>query len=87
MPHGSHPHDKITTTFMMSVSYESHYYTFLCMYRAFRILFLFQPTMHNIYIFYFNNIYIIITPKCFVTFVPLSGSSKVVLCWSYDVQL
>ena len=28
--------------------------------------------------FYFNNIYIIITPTCFDTFVPSSGSSKAV---------
>ena len=48
---------------------------FLCMYRAYCIQFLFQPTMHNIF-FYFNNIYVIITPTCFDTFVSSSESSK-----------
>ena len=47
----------------------------------FHLYFLFQPTMHNIYIYiyiymnYCNNIYITIIPTCFDT---SSGSSKVV---------
>jgi len=32
--------------------------------------------MHNIYNFYFNNIYIKITATCFDAFVSFSGSSK-----------
>jgi len=39
-----------------------------------------QQTMHN-------NIHIIMTPKCFNTFVPSSGSSKVVVHSSYVVSV
>jgi len=38
-----------------------------------------QPTMHNIYI--------IMSPKCFSTFVPYSGSSKVVVRSSSVVSI
>jgi hypothetical protein len=63
------------------------YCIFLCMCCASCIQFLFQPTMHNMQVFYFNNIYSIIAFTCFDTLVSSSGSSKVVLRLSYVVSV
>jgi len=39
------------------------------------------------YIFYLNNIYIIITPTCFDTFLSTAGTSEVVLRRSHVVSI
>ena len=46
-----------------------------CTYRASFIYFLFAPTMYNIYVYYFKNIYIIITGTCFDIRVFVSSST------------
>ena len=51
--------------------------TILCHWKSF-VLFISSNNKIHIY-FYLNNIYIIITPTCFDTYVSSSGSSKVVL--------